>query len=121
MVTVVASHKVMRLMVSPAKGLGVGGVAGDAGSLLEAFHAGGPGRWAAEEDIALGEVRDPLLQAALLVGGEPEDGGRRRARAGQVDDLEPLLGGEDLELVGEQRLGAVALEDEGFARGVVQT
>jgi len=112
MVMVEASQRTIRLIGLPSEAFGVDAVLGDSSGEDEAFQAVRPGGRSAEEDIAVGEIGDLSLQRGQFVGASrrrPEDRRWAAPRTWQRQDLQALLGGEDLQLAAEQRLAGVPL------------
>ena len=99
MVMVDASQMTMRLMGSPSEAFGVDAVAGNARCESKPLDAVGPGARPADEDISLGEVGNPAPQSDQLrqtACRRAQNRGRRTPWAWQLNNLQTLLGGEDL-------------------------
>src|SRR4051794_7418834 len=101
------NHITIRLITSPSESLDVELLGGQAGSLGGTAHALDPGLGAADVDVAVGQVGDPVLQGGQVVDPVqpgPEPGVTGATVTGQGYDAQPALPGDHLELAGEQWL-----------------
>ena len=86
-------------MGSPRKGLEMESVRGEAGVGQRAAHEVGPRLGAAEVDVTLGDVGDPVAESGEVVdsvrGADPvpEPGVGTAPASGEVEDLRPYLAG----------------------------
>src|SRR6476659_3125328 len=113
MVIVDASQMTMRLIGSPSEAFAVDPGAGNTRCEGEPLDAVGPGARPADEDVSLGKVGNPAPQTGQLrqtACRRPQNRGRRTPWAWQLNNLQTLLGGEDLEITGKQGLRGVALQ-----------
>src|SRR4051812_29609315 len=103
----------MRRIGSPAEGLGVDAVGRGAGRGEGLSHEAGPRLRPADIDVTLSDVGAAGPQRGEVVaaadpGAEPRVGGP--PGAGERDQADAALAGEDGELAGEQRLVGEAVE-----------
>src|SRR4051794_36910667 len=115
------NHITIRLIRSPSEGLDVQLLGGQAGSLCGAADALGPRLGAADVDVTLGKVRDPVPQRSEVVDAL-ETGAEPRARGppvpGKRYDVQPPFACDHVEFPAEERLVGVAVQQDGLARRV---
>src|SRR5829696_6983889 len=107
------NHITIRLTGSPSKGLDVELLGREAGGGSGTTDAGNPRFRSADVDVAFDKIRDPVPQSGQLVdpvqtGAQPGVGGPASTR--QVDQLQPALAGEHVELPRKERLLAEPVE-----------